>query len=81
MGPSDAKQNVLETFHKSVISLTRTSLDGKQRILVLTNVGEKPVSVDLERLIDVELKEDLLRQTPIKNQTYEVAPYDIAWLA
>ncbi|MFV1968368.1 MAG: DUF3459 domain-containing protein, partial [Pirellulaceae bacterium] len=77
----DAKQTVLETDHKAVVALTRTSLDGNQQILVLANVGEEPVTVDLAKFIGVEVKEDLLGAKPVKNRKYELAPYDIAWLA
>jgi sucrose phosphorylase len=77
----DAQQTVLETNHKSIVALLRTSLDGNQRILVLTNVGEEPVTVDSASFVGVEVKEDLLSGKLVENQKYVLAPHDIAWLA
>jgi sucrose phosphorylase len=77
----DADQTVQETDHKSLIALVRNSLDGKQQILVLVNVGEDPVVVNLDKFSGVEVKEDLLGGKPVKNQQCELAAHDIAWLA
>jgi glycosidase len=76
----DAEQTVIATDHKSIVALTRTSLDGNQRILVLTNVGEESVSMDLASIGGNEFNADLLSGKPVENGKFEVAPHDIAWL-
>jgi glycosidase len=76
----DAKQTVLDTDYKSIVALTRSSLDGSQQILVVVNVGEETVSLDLDRIDRVEVTEDLLSGKPVENQKHEIAAHDIAWL-
>lgn len=77
----DAEQCILDTHDNSIVAFTRSSLEGNQQILVIVNVGAKPVSVDLERFNGVEGTEDLLSGKRTKNRTYEIAAHDIAWLA
>ena len=76
----DAQQHVLKTAHKSLITLSRTSLDGSQQILVATNVGPAPVTLNSADFSGLEVKQDLLSGTLVENGQYEVAPHDIAWL-
>jgi sucrose phosphorylase len=76
----DAQQAFVETGHKSVVALTRTSLDGHQRILVLVNVGDEPVDLNLGTISDMEAQEDLLTRRPVADRKVELAPYDVAWL-
>ncbi|NQU25671.1 MAG: sugar phosphorylase [Candidatus Nealsonbacteria bacterium] len=76
----DAGQAVVDTGRKSVIAFERISQDGRQRILVLANIGAEPVCVDLSAAGDVVLDCDLLTGQSVVDGQYEVDAYDIAWL-
>ncbi|MHC4400995.1 MAG: alpha-amylase family glycosyl hydrolase [Planctomycetota bacterium] len=76
----DAPQAVADTGHESLIAFERSSRDGSQRILVLANVGEEPVSVD-PAASGSGLQQNLLTGEPVPRGTYEIGPYEIAWLA
>jgi sucrose phosphorylase len=76
----DADQLVLKTQHESLVALMRTSLNGNQRILVLLNVGEAPVTVDVQTVAEFEGKDDLLTGASVKNGAFRLASHDIAWL-
>ena len=73
-------QTVLETQHQSIVALTRTSLDGNQQILVLANVGDQPVTIELDQFPEIEVNRDLLGGKPATDGKYVLAPNDIAWL-
>lgn len=77
----DAEQTVVEAGRESVIAFVRTSQDDKQRILVLANVGDKPVRVDLSVATDVTAERNLLTGERVESGQYEIGPYDIAWLS
>ncbi len=76
----DADQTILSTDDRSVVALTRRSLDGDQQVLVLTNFGEKPVTLELKKLVEWHVRRDLLSGRPVENPRYELAAQDIAWL-
>ena len=76
----DAKQAFWDTDNKSIVAFRRSSQNGSQQILVIVNVGAKPVSVNLEKFNGVEVTEDLLSGKRTKNGIYEIAAHDIAWL-
>jgi len=77
----DAEQAFVDVGHKSIVAFARTSLDGKQRILVLANVGDEAVDIDIEGIAEVAPKKDLLSGQPVENGKFELGPHDIAWLA
>jgi glycosidase len=77
----DAPQDVIGADHAPLISFVRTSLDGKQRIVVLANTSEKPLQVDLAVFDGAALQSEMLTDTPIRGNTYEIEPYGLAWLA
>jgi sucrose phosphorylase len=77
----DADQTVIQTDHKSIIAFVRTSLDGKQKILALANVGDSSVKVDLSAAGDMPLKRDLLTSEPVRGGKHEIGPYGLAWLS
>ena len=77
----DAEQSVIDVGHDSLIAIARTSRDGSQQILTLANVADEAVQVDLSSLGDVAVDRDLLSGRLVDDGRYEVAAYDIAWLA
>ena len=76
----DADQKVLDADHRSMIAFERMSLDGQQRILVLTNFGDQPVTVDLGKLGGADVGKDLLSDKAAAAGKYELGPHEIAWL-
>ncbi len=81
----DADQKVLDAGHRSMIAFERMSLDGQQRILVLTNFGDQAVTVDLGRLAfssrrGADVGKDLLSDKAAAGGKYELGPHEIAWL-
>jgi sucrose phosphorylase len=77
----DAEQTSLACDVPSLVAFTRTSQDGRQRILVTANLGGEPVALDLAKLVEFPVREDLLSGRLVQNREYVLAPYDIAWLA
>ncbi len=77
----DAPQTVLNTKHPSVVAFQRTSLDGGQRILVLTNVGDQPAQLQLDTLAASQVTRDLLTDQPVAGPSYELPGHSIAWLS
>ena len=77
----DADQTVVPTGHSSLIGFTRGDRSGDRLILVLGNVGAEPVQVDVARLIDAPLERDLMTGRPVRDGTFDVGPFDTAWLA
>ncbi len=77
----DGEQTVLDAGHDSVIAFRRSSLDGKEQILVLANVGGEAVTIRLEPLIESGVVRDLLGGRVVESGRLDLAPYDIAWLA
>jgi len=77
----DAEQVVVDAGQRSVIAFARTSLDGRQRILVLANTADRAVRVALPPVGDGALDRDLLSGRPVGRGDYELGAYETAWLA
>ena len=75
----DAAQEVIETNNARLVGFLRTSLDGRQRILVLGNVSGEPCSVDAEALTGWAPTRDLLGQCK-PGRSVSLEPYQVAWL-
>lgn len=77
----DAPQTILDAGHPAVVAFERLSLDGKQKILVLTNVSERAVTVDLYGFGSGVIEKNLLDQSQTVTPKFELGPFEIAWLA
>lgn len=77
----DADQVTLDMGQPSVIALLRTSLARDQRVLVLANVSDRPVTVDLSRAADVVPQRDLLSSRMVTSSTFELGPSETVWLS
>jgi len=63
------------------VALLRTSLDGRQRILVLANLGGAPQTIDLPRQFGLRPVEDLLAEpdhAPTGSRP-RMLPYQVSW--
>ena len=79
--PEAAQQVVrLSGDARSLVALLRTSLDGRQKILVLANLGRRRQTVELPSAALPARSIDLLSEQPIEG-TITLAPYQVAWLA
>ena len=79
----DAYQEVIPVAEPSVIALVRTSLDDRQRILVLANVANTPVSVALPAPFSRPRVTELLCLDANWNtpDSLQLSPAGVAWLA
>ena len=75
----DASQQVIQTDTPALVAFVRESTSPSQKLLVLVNLGSQPVSVDVEGLIGVPWKRDLLGQCP-SGTALTLAPHQVAWL-
>ncbi len=75
-------QQVL-TLHPAVFALLRTSPQGDEQVLALTNVSGEPVTVDLSgvALDDVRAFHDVLSGRQVSaGEALRLEPYDVLWL-
>ncbi len=75
-----AEQHMTASGHDSVISFTRISQDGRQRIHVLANVAHAPVEIDLRAINAHDCRRSLLRDCPVSRTGYTLDAWEIAWL-
>jgi len=75
----DAAQDVLTLDDRALVGLLRISVDGRQRILVLVNVGRERLPVDVRALTGSAAKSDLLGEAT-SGDAVELGPYQVAWL-
>ncbi len=82
----EAPQEVVDLGNPAVVSFLRTSLDGHQRLLVLTNVSARQQAVDLAEVVGARATGNLLaddtRSTagPPPWSTFHLSAYEAAWL-
>ena len=76
----DAPQQPIPIDHASLIVLTRTSLDGRQTVLVVVNVGDTPATVDLTVVPQARFDHDLITGRQVEGQHWTIEPFGIAWL-
>lgn len=76
----DADQEVLDLGGDEVIAFARTSQDGNERIVVLSNVADHSVTVDLSTIGGLATSRDLLSGKSTQGTQYELEPYATAWL-
>lgn len=78
----EADQRVLTSGWSSALAVLRTSLDGRQRILVLANLGPKPWEIDVHGQFGLRPLGDLLVETdvPARDQSRVMRPYQVSWL-
>lgn len=78
----NAAQQVLDTHCASLIAFLRTSLDGRQRILVVGNLAGSEQPVDLSRIDGPTFSRDLLTGRQCRqDEPLRLDPYQVAWLA
>ncbi len=77
----EAPQETVLLGLSSVLAFTRTSLDDRQRLLILANVGPTMQQVDCSAA-GFHPQTDLLADAsqPPPNDTVPLAPYQVAWL-
>lgn len=77
----DAAQKILvaEQDPHSLVAFLRESAEPAQKLLVAANLGERPVPVDVERLVGGRPQRDLLSDEQ-PEATMILAPWQIAWL-
>jgi sucrose phosphorylase len=76
----DAQQRVLPTNQPALIALERISQDGGQHVVVMANVGPKPLRVDLSTMVDVPLRHDLISGRSVVDHQIDLNPYRTLWL-
>ncbi|NLE36408.1 MAG: DUF3459 domain-containing protein, partial [Pirellulaceae bacterium] len=78
----EADQRLLPTNSPATMALLRTSLDGRQRILVAANLGGSPETIEFQRQFSLRPIRDLLCDDPHAPTTgpIQLAPYQVAWL-
>lgn len=77
----EAPQEIVELAHPALVGFTRTSLDGRQCLLVLANVGPQGQTVDCAS-IGLRPRANLL-STPgdaAPGDVVRLSPYQVAWL-
>jgi glycosidase len=78
----DADQQAVETGDPGVVGLVRTSLDDRQRVLVLCNVAAEPREVDVLAAAGAPARADLLAEAGggPSGERVAMSPYQVAWL-
>ncbi len=78
----EGPQAVLDLQDPSLVSVLRTSPDGRQRILVLANLGSQNRALVLSAHTDLRFSHDLLSGHNLgPDQRFGLGPYQLAWLA
>jgi sucrose phosphorylase len=75
----DASQRVIRTDAPALVALVRESMDPTQVVLVLANLGPQPLPVNVEGLIGVQWKRDLMGRCE-PGTAVTLGPHQIAWL-
>lgn len=75
----DASQRVIQTDLRALVALVRESTNPSQVMLILANLGPQPLPVNVEDLVGVLWKRDLLGQSE-PGTAVTLAPHQIAWL-
>jgi len=76
----EASQSEVRLDHPALLAFQRMSLDGKQKILVLANFAPQAESVELAPLGLAAKGLDLLSGASPTGGTFQLAPYQVAWL-
>ncbi|NLX99410.1 MAG: DUF3459 domain-containing protein [Rhodopirellula sp.] len=78
----EARQDVVDLGHSSLIGFLRTSLDERQRILVLANLGPQPCEIDCAAVAGLSPKTDLLAESETwsPGNTIRLEAYQTAWV-
>ena len=78
----EADQEVIQLDRASLVAFARTSLDRRQRILVLANLGPVPETIDLPSETGLRATADLLApfSEAASSETFTLTPYEVAWL-
>ncbi len=78
----EADQAVVADTPDEVLAFTRTSIDGKQEVLVLANFGDEPISVKAIDMFGKDRKKvrGLLENIEQKTGSVELPPGGCAWL-
>ncbi len=75
----DGAQQVIHLEDPALLAFLRTGVHGRQQILVLANVSDRPQSVDITAVTGMQSRGDLLGQSePAKH--ISLVPYQVAWL-
>jgi len=75
-----ASQEVIPTDQPALLAFSRTSLDEKQRILVVANTSAAPRVFELPNGFSNTTHDLLSEDTPISHGTVRLAPYQAVWL-
>jgi len=76
----DAAQQPIPVDDPALVTLTRTSRDGTQTILIAVNVGATPATVDLTAVPRATFNHDLLSGRRVEGPRWTVEPFGITWL-
>jgi sucrose phosphorylase len=78
----DAAQEVVDSGDPAVLAFQRTSLDGRQRILAVTNVADEPRRLRLTGVRAGQVESDLLTAAPpqIQDDTVRLEACQTLWL-
>ncbi len=77
----DGPQEIWQVEEHWLVALLRTSIDGKQRILVLANLNTEPRQVDLSRHTRIQFGRDLLTGKCVESaQRIDLDPGELVWL-
>ena len=76
----DAAQAFVDAGDPTVVAFLRSSCDGQQQILVLTNVAERTVTLTLSDCVDSTDGHDLLGGPNTENGHLILQPFATAWL-
>ncbi|HBO45340.1 MAG TPA: hypothetical protein DD670_15705 [Planctomycetaceae bacterium] len=77
----EADQRLLPTDSPTTMALLRTSLDGRQRILVAANLGGSSETIDVQRRFSLQPIRDLLSDDPRSPTAgpIRLEPHRVAW--
>jgi sucrose phosphorylase len=76
----EAEQQVIDLEDQGVIAWQRRSTAPEQRIVVLASVADRPARIDVARLPGTRPQRDLLSGRRVSGDSWELAPYETAWL-
>jgi glycosidase len=77
----EGQQDVWQVEENWLIAILRTSIDQKQRILVMANLSDEPHEIDLSRHSELQFGNDLLSGKCVDSaQKVELEPGELVWL-
>ena len=77
----DAAQQVRRSDSPALVMFLRTSVDGRQRILVVANLSDRQWPVDLAAEDAGPFSRDLVTDRPLpRGESFQLEPYQVAWL-